>query len=140
MTTAALKTFVLADYAAVVQKPTLVGIFDTIFLAPQSSMLPPHYLFAHCTCPSMAGINHVAVIRLLDPDARETVRYEWPITFAPMHGPGGGLTAYLTIALVGVVVPDFGVYEWELAIDGTRLGTTAVHVVSRDLAPQPFAP
>jgi hypothetical protein len=135
-----LKTFLLSEYAQVTRDGKLVvaGIFDNFDVlrkpdapadAPNRIVLPPFHLVAIVTCSIADGTEHKAFVRFVNDDGKQVSDDidlgTWRFV---LNSHGRPMKVQSVIAMRGAPVPSPGDYEFELHVDGTRLGVTSLYV------------
>jgi hypothetical protein len=125
----------LADYAGPGQhnKLTIVGIFDVAYDHDPSVRpipLPQAFLVAAIDASVAHGSVHSVEIRFTDID-NEPVGPTIELVDVPFQarGPGRPLRAQLIAQLQGLSVPDVGDYEFQIWVDGERVGDIPLYVV-----------
>jgi hypothetical protein len=123
----------LADYVAegINGKVNIIGVFDTFFRSSSvhAEPLPVFFLVAAVEAHVIQGTFHATELRLLDGDGHDVVpRMTVPKLQFMARGPGLPLRATLIVQYAGLLLPDFGTYEFDVVMDGKSLGTVPLHV------------
>lgn len=118
----------LCDYATAGagNKPTAVGIFDSIWTQSGNQVTVPNcFLHAHFDAPG-SGPRRLLTLALVDDDGKMLEENEMPINLAP-GADGLGMGGYLYLFLPSRVLPGYGDYEFVLSVDGVRFASLPLH-------------
>lgn len=119
----------LADYATrgLGGKPVIIGIFDNVMVPTGNAIgLPICYLIGAFIAHLSEGSRHKLRAALTDEDGAEVMTGELDLEFSPT--PQRTLEAVFSIGILGLPLPHMGAYEFNLFVDGTRLGSVSIYV------------
>lgn len=126
----------LADYAAFVAggKPLLVGVFDQVFARGReedgSIPIPTSFLAVKLAGSVLASGPHLLQIQLRDEDGHAIYKAVEVEHFElKPGGPGRPLGTLILAQLVGLTVPRVCDYEFEVCVDGEKVGGVPLYVV-----------
>lgn len=129
----------LCDFAGTIpqgMKPVIVGIFDVVFSQqPRHELqLPPHFVHLYLDATGDEATRRLMALNLVDADGETVAEHEFAITLA-QKDDGLGLFARVNFGVNNIIrIPDFGMYNWVVKIDGRRLGEIPLTVLQ--LQPQ----
>ena len=126
----------LADFASMMGKLVIVGIFDLVYdRGARPIKLPQMYLVAAIDASIASGDKHRVEIRFTTADSQpagDTVELQETVFQA--RGPGQLRRANIIMVVNGLHVPDVGDYEFQIWVDGAKLGDVPFSVVSTPAA------
>jgi hypothetical protein len=127
----------MADYAVpgAGGKATIVGVVDAFYTQPppgEPITITPHTVHLRLEAPSTMGPKHLLELKIVDEDGhiipievadgQMKDGFQMPINFA-VRGDGMGLIGYMFFrAEDRIPLPDYGAYQWEVFVDGVRVG------------------
>lgn len=131
---------VLADAANISRegKLNICGVFQNIFGQSVPIGWPIMTLVLQIRLePGEAGRPHGLTIRLNGPDGKLLQQFPDAQFEAPADPGARKVTVPLTINFAGMVFPAFGVYGFELVVDGKTLSTVELEVGQIPLQQRP---
>ncbi len=131
---------VLADAANVSRegKLNICGVFQNIFGQSVPIGWPVMTLVLQLRLtPEEAGRPHGLAIRLNGPDGQAVQQFPDAQFQAPAEPGARKVTVPLTINFAGLVFPAFGLYGFELRVDGQPLSTVELEVGQMPLQQRP---
>lgn len=135
----------LCEFAAEMANGTnmVVSIFDRMKVArtPDAPLLlMPHTLYVVVEDSSVSAPRHLMGFKLLNADGGVLLERELPFNIGNAADVAQGTKKAGNVCCrVGgdIVLPEGGDYEWDISVDGERLGSIPFTVVEQPLVAQP---